>query len=30
MSVKGRTFIMGIAVGIALHYAYTNAKSGRD
>ena len=30
MSPKARTFIVGVAVGVALHYAYQNAKTGRE
>lgn len=29
MSAKGKGFVMGVAVGVAIHYAYTNAQKGR-
>lgn len=25
MNTKSRAFIMGVAVGVAIHYAYTNS-----
>lgn len=27
MSTKTKTFIVGVAVGVVAHYAYTNAKN---
>lgn len=29
MSSKGKTFVMGVAVGIAIHYAYAQSMGGR-
>lgn len=27
MNAKSRTFVLGVAVGVAIHYAYTRSQS---
>lgn len=29
MSSKGKTFMIGVAVGVGIHYAYVQARAGQ-